>query len=234
MKLLLAEDDGPMGRALCRHLMQQGHSVDWVMTGNKMLAAVRDAEYDCIILDLGLPELSGRDCLVNIRAGGNLTPVLVATAAGHRGNRIDLLDHGADDYVVKPFDLAELSARIKAIVRRSHSLPAAPEGVQESGPLTLLPIGNVAVWDGKRIALTSMEFRLLATLLRRSGSVVPRQVLEAAMHRDDQTAAGNAVEVHVHHLRRKFAPTLIQTVRGLGYRLTLPDSPGPGSAQSQV
>jgi DNA-binding response OmpR family regulator len=225
MKLLLAEDEEPMGRAICRHLMQEGYAVDWVTNGNKMLAALREAEYDCIVLDLGLPEISGRDCLVNIRAGGNLTPVLVATAAGHRAHRIDLLDLGADDYVIKPYDLAELGARIKAIVRRSQAMPSVSEGVQEGDSLMLLPIGNMAIWEGKRVALTSMEFCLLAMLLRRSGSVVPRQALESAMRGDDAAASSNAVEVHVHHLRKKLAPELIRTVRGLGYRLVLDDKP---------
>ena len=119
MRLLLAEDDEALGRATCTYLMREGHAVDWVLTGNMLLELIGKFDYDCVLLDLGLPELQGRDCLVNLRARANTTPVVVTTAQGFRDHRIQLLDLGADDYLIKPYDLAELTALIKANGTRS-------------------------------------------------------------------------------------------------------------------
>lgn len=123
MRLLLAEDDNHLGKATCAYMMRLGHAVDWVTNGNQLLQLAAAHSYDCVLLDLGLPELSGRDCLQNLRQRGNGIPVIVTTASGYRDQRIGLLDQGADDYLVKPYDLAELAARVAAIVRRSRCMP---------------------------------------------------------------------------------------------------------------
>lgn len=219
MRLLLAEDDEALGRATCTFLMREGHAVDWVLDGNKLLELSGKFEYDCVLLDLGLPELQGRDCLVNLRARENTTPVVVITAQGFREQRIQLLDLGADDYVIKPYDLAELTARVKAVVRRSRPSERAEEDSPSVGPLKLQPASNSVLWHGTSVVLTAREYRVLDTLVRRRGSTVSRQQLEAAVYGWNETIGSNTIEVHVHSLRRKLAAELIVTVRGVGYQL---------------
>ncbi len=219
MRLLLAEDDEALGRATCTFLMREGHAVDWVLDGNKLLELSGRFEYDCVLLDLGLPELQGRDCLVNLRARANSTPVVVITAQGFREQRIQLLDLGADDYVIKPYDLAELTARVKAVVRRSRPTERAEEDSLSIGPLKLQPASNSVLWHGANVVLTAREYRVLDTLVRRRGSTVSRQQLEAAVYGWNETIGSNTIEVHVHSLRRKLAAELIVTVRGIGYQL---------------
>ena len=219
MRLLLAEDDEALGRATCTFLMREGHAVDWVLDGNKLLELSGKFEYDCVLLDLGLPELQGRDCLVNLRARENTTPVVVITAQGFREQRIQLLDLGADDYVIKPYDLAELTARVKAVVRRSRPSERAEEDSPSVGPLKLQPASNLVLWHGTSVVLTAREYRVLDTLVRRRGSTVSRQQLEAAVYGWNETIGSNTIEVHVHSLRRKLAAELIVTVRGVGYQL---------------
>lgn len=219
MRLLLAEDDEALGRATCTFLMRAGHAVDWVLNGNMLLELSGKYEYDCVVLDLGLPELQGRDCLVNLRARADSTPVVVTTAQGFREQRIQLLDLGADDYLVKPYDLAELAARIKAVVRRSRPLEQAEENGISIGPLKLQPASNSVLWHGANVVLTAREYRVLEALVRRRGSAVSRQQLEAAVYGWNETIGSNTIEVHVHSLRRKLAPELIVTLRGIGYQL---------------
>jgi DNA-binding response OmpR family regulator len=219
MRLLLAEDDPVLGRATCVFLMGSGHAVDWVVNGNDLLELTGKFEYDCIMLDLGLPELSGRDCLVNLRAGQNTTPVIVTTAQGFREQRIGLLDLGADDYLVKPYDLSELAARVKAIVRRSASVEAPARGEQVIGSLTLRPASNSVVWQGRTVALTAKEFRVLEALVQRRQRMVPREQLEAEIYGWNENVGSNAIEVHIHNLRRKLSPELIETTRGVGYQI---------------
>jgi two-component system response regulator QseB len=172
-----------------------------------------------VLLDLGLPELSGRDCLVNMRSRELTTPVIVTTAQGFREHRIHLLDLGADDYLVKPYDLAELSARVKAIVRRSQAVNPPAQSQQTFGPLTLLPASNAVLWHGNTIVLTAKEFRVLEALLQRQNRIVTRQQLEAEIYGWNESVGSNAIEVHIHHLRRKISGELIQTVRGVGYQV---------------
>jgi DNA-binding response OmpR family regulator len=219
MRLLLAEDDVDLGRATSKYLLRDGHAVDWVTNGNQLLELSGRYEYDCVLLDLGLPELDGQDCLVNMRGGGNATPVIVTTARGFREHRIRLLDIGADDYLVKPYDLDELVARIKAIVRRSRSVDRLPEGELVHGPLRLMPMSNSVQWHERTVVLTAREFRVLEVLLRRHGRVVTRQQLEAEVYGWNETVGGNAIEVHIHNLRRKLAAELIVTLRGVGYQV---------------
>lgn len=219
MRLLLAEDDAALGRATCVYMMRDGHPVDWVTNGNQLLELSSKFEYDCVILDLGLPELSGSDCLVNMRAHDNATPVIVTTAQGGLDHRVKLLDIGADDYLLKPYDLAELAARIKAIVRRSRQSESSVEAGRTFGQLTLMPASNSVLWQGAPVVLMAKEFRVLQALLRRHGHVVTRQQLEAEVYGWNENVGSNSVEVHIHHLRRKLAPELITTVRGVGYQI---------------
>ena len=219
MRLLMAEDDEALGRATCTYLMREGHAVDWVLNGNMLLELSGKFDYDCVLLDLGLPELQGRDCLVNLRARANTTPVVVTTAQGFREHRIQLLDLGADDYLIKPYDLAELTARIKAVVRRSRPTERAEDDGLSVGPLKLQPSSNSVLWHGNSVVLTAREYRVLDTLVRRRGSTVSRQQLEAAVYGWNETIGSNTIEVHVHSLRRKLATELIVTLRGIGYQL---------------
>jgi DNA-binding response OmpR family regulator len=219
MRLLLAEDDANLGRATCVFMMRDGHAVDWATNGNQMLSLLGSFEYACVILDLGLPELGGDDCLANMRKHGNATPVIVTTARGFREDRIGMLDIGADDYLVKPYDLAELSARIKAIVRRNRGVALVSQGQQSFGPLTLLPSRNAVEWHGRTIGLTVKEFWVIQALLQRYGRPATRQQLEEEIYGWNESVGSNSVEVHIHHIRRKVDPDLIQTVRGVGYQI---------------
>jgi DNA-binding response OmpR family regulator len=219
MRLLLAEDDVNLGRATCVFMMRDGHAVDWVTNGNQLLNLLGSFEYACVILDLGLPELGGDDCLVNMRNRGNATPVIVTTARGFRDDRIGMLDLGADDYLVKPYDLAELSARVKAIVRRNQGVVPVSPSQQSFGPLTLLPSRNAVEWHGRTVTLTVKEFWVLQALLQRYGRTATRQQLEADIYGWNESVGSNSVEVHIHHLRKKIDPGLIQTVRGVGYQI---------------
>ena len=220
MRLLLAEDDAALGRATCIYMMRDGHAVDWVTNGNQLLELSAKYEYDCVLLDLGLPELGGRDCLANMRSREIATPVIVTTAQGYREHRIQLLDVGADDYLVKPYDLAELAARVKAVVRRSRVVDRPDENLRSYGPLTLLPSCNSVQWHGDTVVLTAKEFRVLEVLLQRQHRSVSRQQLEAEVYGWNESVGSNAIEVHIHHLRRKISADLIQTVRGVGYQVT--------------
>ncbi len=223
MRLLLGEDDPALGRAVCGFLMREGHAVDWVVTGNQVLSSLANYVYDCVLLDLHLPELSGKDCLAAARGRENRTPVIVVTASGSSAQRVALLDIGADDYLVKPFDLHELLARIRAVVRRTKIAgEAASESVMHYGPLSLRPNSSTVAWHGQPIALTVKEFMVLESLLKRSNRVVRRQQLEAEVYGWRDAIESNSIEVHVHYLRRKIHPRLIQTVRGVGYQLCDP------------
>jgi two-component system response regulator QseB len=219
MRLLLAEDDNVLGRAICGFLLRDGHGVDWATDGNQLLALSAKYEYDCVLLDLGLPELSGDDCLAMMRGRENTTPVIVITARGFTDLRVRMLDIGADDYLVKPFDLTELAARIKAIVRRSCVPASSGEVPLTHGPLTLQRSSSTVLWHGVPIALTGTEVRLLEALVQNKSRIVTRQHLEAEIYGWNEDVGSNAIEVHVHYLRRKISPDLIRTVRGVGYQL---------------
>jgi two-component system response regulator QseB len=219
MRLLLAEDDSVLGRAICGFLMRDGHAVDWATDGTQLLALSAKYEYDCMLLDLGLPEQSGDDCLVKIRSRENATPVIVITARGFKDQRIRLLDIGADDYLVKPFDLTELGARIKAVVRRSSVQESGGEAALTYGPLTLQRSSSTVLWHGVPIALTGTEIRLLEALVQNRSRIVTRQHLEAEIYGWNEDVGSNAIEVHVHFLRRKISPDLIRTIRGVGYQI---------------
>jgi two-component system, OmpR family, response regulator QseB len=220
MRFLMAEDDAVLGRAVCSYLMREGHAVDWAVTGNQVLSYLRTYTYDCVLLDLNLPELPGRDCLADARSRGNQTPVIVTTASASSAHRVDLLDIGADDFLAKPFDLHELGARVRAVVRRSQQPGETRQhGFTTYGPLTLQPNSGSVTWHGRSIPLTVKEFMVLESLLKRPNRVVQRHQLEAEVYGWNDPIESNSIEVHVHYLRRKIDPQLIQTVRGVGYQL---------------
>ena len=214
MRLLVVEDDPLLGDALHAGLRELGNVVDWVRDGVAASAALEVERYDAVVLDLGLPRLSGLEVLHRLRGRADRTPVLILTARDTVSDRIKGLDAGADDYLVKPFDMGELGARLRAIVRRQAGA-AAPLLVV--GPVSLDPAARAVTCDGRKVELSVREFALLEALMRSAGRVLTRAQLEQALYAWGEEVESNAVEVHVHHLRRKLAPQLIQTVRGVGY-----------------
>jgi DNA-binding response OmpR family regulator len=214
MRVLLAEDDPLLGDGLRAGLRQLGFLVDWVRDGLAAEAELRAHPYAAAVLDLGLPLKDGMDVLAAIRRAGITLPVLVLTARDALPDRIRGLDVGADDYVVKPVDLNELAARLRALVRRAHGQPQECLTAQD---VVLDPAARSVLQAGAPVALSAREFDLLHTLLLNAGRVLSREQLEQHLYSWGQEVDSNAVEVHVHHLRRKLGSALIQTVRGVGY-----------------
>lgn len=214
MRVLLAEDDPLLGDGLRAGLRQRGFEVDWVRDGVAAERELRAEPFAAAVLDLGLPRTDGLQVLAAARRAGVRTPVLVLTARDAVPDRIKGLDTGADDYIVKPVDLDELAARLRALVRRSHGQPQ--ERLQAAG-VVLDPAGRQVSVDGQEAGLTSREFDLLHLLMLNAGRVLSKEQLEQHLYPWGQEVESNAVEVHVHHLRRKLKPSLIQTVRGVGY-----------------
>lgn len=216
MRILLAEDDALLGDGLRAGLRQQGFQVDWVRDGEAAERELRAGAHAAAVLDLGLPRRDGLDVLAAVRRAGTPLPVLVLTARDAVPERVRGLDAGADDYVVKPVDLDELAARLRALVRRAHGQPQ--ECLCAQG-VTLDPAARLVQRDGASVALSAREFDLLQTLMLHAGRVLSREQLEQQVYGWGQEVDSNAVEVHVHHLRRKLGPALVQTVRGVGYRV---------------
>lgn len=219
MKLLLVEDDEMLGRATMNALQRESLRVDWVRNGMDAKIAARSHEYDAILLDLGLPDMAGEQFLQQLRGLKNNTPVIVLTARDQMRDRVNALDLGADDYLVKPVDLEEVTARVRAITRRAQQAQAGDAAVLSHGELKLQPARRTAVWKGTLVPLTNREFWLLETLVRKKGQIVSRERLEEALYGWGDEVDSNTVEVYIHHLRRKLGPGLIKTVRGLGYHL---------------
>jgi len=216
MRILLAEDDLLLGDGLQAGLRQLGFLVDWVRDGEAAERELRAQSYAAAVLDLGLPLKDGMDVLASLRRAGITLPVLVLTARDAVPERIRGLDVGADDYVVKPLDLNELAARLRALVRRAHGQPREQLSVQD---VVLDPAARAVTQAGVPVALSAREFDLLHALMLNAGRVLSREQLEQHLYSWGQEVESNAVEVHVHHLRRKLGNTLIQTVRGVGYTL---------------
>jgi two-component system OmpR family response regulator/two-component system response regulator QseB len=214
MRLLLAEDDPLLGDALRAGLRQAGFQVDWVRDGEAAARELRAEPYDAAVLDLGLPRRDGMDVLAEVRRAGVRLPVLVLTARDAVPDRIRGLDLGADDYVLKPVDLNELAARLRALVRRAHG---QAERTLQAQDVELDPAGRSVTRAGSPVALSTREFDLLHTLMLDAGRVLSREQLEQRLYGWGTEVESNAVEVHVHHLRRKLGAALIQTVRGVGY-----------------
>ncbi|GAB3417267.1 winged helix-turn-helix domain-containing protein [Massilia agilis] len=216
MRILLAEDDALLGDGLRAGLRQRGFQVDWVRSGDVAEQELRAEPYGAAVLDLGLPGKDGMDVLAAIRRAGVKVPVLVLTARDAVPDRVRGLDSGADDYVVKPIDLDELAARLRALVRRAHGQTQECLAAQD---IVLEPAARTVTKGGTPVALSGREFDLLQTFLLNAGRVLTRDQLEQHLYSWGQEVDSNAVEVHVHNLRRKLGATLIHTVRGVGYML---------------
>lgn len=216
MRILLAEDDTLLGDGLRAGLRQHGFQVDWVRDGEAAERELRAEPYAAAVLDLGLPRKDGLDVLAQVRQAGLKLPVLVLTARDAVSDRIRGLDTGADDYVLKPVDLDELAARLRALVRRSHGQASESICAQD---VALDPASRTVQQAGRPVTLTAREFDLLHALMLNAGRVLSREQLEQRLYSWGQEVDSNAVEVHVHHLRRKLGSGLIQTVRGVGYLL---------------
>lgn len=222
MRILIAEDDPLLGDGLRAGLRQLGFQVDWVRNGEAAERELRAEPYAAAVLDLGLPLKDGLDVLAAVRRAGVTLPVLVLTARDAVPDRIRGLDTGADDYVVKPVDLDELGARLRALVRRSHG---QPQELLQAGGVTLDPAARTAQRDGQPVTLSTREFDLLQVMMLNAGRVLSREQIEQHLYAWGQEVESNAIEVHVHHLRRKLGSDLIQTVRGVGYLLARGPTP---------
>ena len=216
MRILLAEDDPLLGDGLRAGLRQHGFSVDWVRDGEAADRELRSGIYAACVLDLGLPRRDGLDVLASARAQNVHTPVLVLTARDALPERIRGLDSGADDYVVKPVDMGELAARLRALVRRSHGQPLE---VLRHGAVELDPASRSVTYEGAPVPVTPREFTLLHALMLAGGRILTREQIEEQLYGWGEEVDSNSIEVHIHHLRRKLRPSLIQTVRGVGYGL---------------
>jgi two-component system OmpR family response regulator/two-component system response regulator QseB len=216
MRILLAEDDSLLGDGLRAGLRQLGFQVDWVRDGEAAERELRTQSYTAAVLDLGLPRKDGLDVLAAIRASHIATPVLVLTARDTVPERIRGLDLGADDYVVKPVDLHELAARLRALVRRAHG---QPQECLTARDVVLDPASRTVRQAGVSITLSNREFDLLQAFMLGAGRVLSREQLEQQLYSWGQEVESNAIEVHIHNLRRKLGNTLIHTVRGVGYTL---------------
>ena len=223
MRILLAEDDPLLGDGLRAGLRQLGFQVDWVRDGEAAERELRAQPYAAAVLDLGLPLKDGMDVLTAVRRSGISLPVLVLTARDAVPDRIRGLDVGADDYVIKPVDLHELAARLRALVRRAHGEAQECLSAQD---VVLDPAARSVRQAGESVALSTREFDLLHALMLNPDHVLSREQLEQRLYSWGQEVDSNAIEVHIHNLRRKLGTTLIQAVRGVGYIL-LRDAPKP-------
>lgn len=216
MRLLLVEDDEMVGKSLQRGLVQAGFSVDWVRDGREAELALGHGIHDLTILDLGLPKVDGMKLLEMLRSRGNGMPVLIASARDTVRDKIAGLEAGADDYVLKPFDLDELIARVRALLRR-HAGSGTP--VLRFGALLLDPARRVVTLHDQPVELSAREFGLLEALMLRPGTVISKEKLEESIYGWGEEIASNAIEVHVHNLRRKLGADRIRNLRGVGYRV---------------
>jgi two-component system, OmpR family, response regulator QseB len=214
MRLLLAEDDTMIGEVVLDLLRAEHYAVDWVKDGAMADTALQTQSYDLVLLDLGLPRMDGLDVLRTMRARKDRTPVLVATARDAVAQRIAGLDAGADDYVLKPYELEEMLARIRALLRRAAG---RTDPVFEYRNVTINPLTREALVEGNSAALSAREWAVLEALIARPGAVLSRAQLEEKLYSWRDEVSSNAVEVYIHGLRKKLGSDLIQNVRGVGY-----------------
>ena len=223
MRILLAEDDTSLGETIQAWLRLDQHAVDWVRRGDSAQTALATHRYDCVLLDRGLPGMSGDALLSNLRARGDTVPVILITAFNALSDRVEGLDLGADDYLVKPFELEEMSARIRAAVRRGAS--QASNVLAHAGIALDLETRQASL-HGRPVALTAREYHVLLALLQRRNGIVTRARIEESLYGWGEEVESNAIEVYIHNLRKKFGSDSIVTVRGLGYRLKEEGQPG--------
>jgi DNA-binding response OmpR family regulator len=214
MRLLLVEDDQLLGDGIRAGLGQDGYTVDWVEDGEAADHALQSEHFDIVVLDINLPRLSGIEVLKRLRDRSSVVPVLLLTARDTVSDRVQGLDCGADDYLTKPFDLDELNARLRALLRRSSGR-ATP--LLAHGAVVLDPAARRVTLDGVEVELSQREFALLQVLMENLGRVLPRSRLEETLYGWGTEVESNSLEVHIHHLRKKLGSSLIRTVRGVGY-----------------
>jgi len=214
MRILLVEDDRMLGDGLQAGLTQAGYAVDWLRDGEAAVAALSTESFAAVVLDLGLPKRDGLSVLQWLRSRHDTTPVLILTARDQLEDKVRGLDLGADDYVLKPFDLDEIAARLRALVRRAHG---RPEPLLSLGEIELNPATRSVTRAGQAVDLTPREFDLLHLLLENAERVLTRRTLEEQLYTWNDAVDSNALEVHIHHLRKKLGSALIRTVRGVGY-----------------
>lgn len=220
MKLLLVEDDVMLGTSMEKGLARTGFIVDWVRTGQHARTALKTQTYDIVLLDLGLPDATGLELLKSWRQQNVHTPVLIVTARDGVRDRVEGLNLGADDYLTKPFDLDELIARIHALTRRQAG---RSQSALQLGRLQLDPLQHTALLGERELMLSPREFSLLQALLEKPGTVLSVEQLEDRLYGWEDEVASNAIEVHLHNLRRKLGEPWIRNVRGVGYKVAEPD-----------
>jgi DNA-binding response OmpR family regulator len=216
VRTLLVEDDEMIGKSLVRGLERSGWAVDWVRDGLLAQSAMADGDYSCVLLDLGLPKADGLEVLRRARSLKDDTPILILTARDGLGQRVEGLDLGADDYLLKPFELPELLARMRAVVRRRHG---ASNSVIGSGNVQLDLTTREILHNGTREVLTAREFALMHAMLERPGAIFSREQLESRIYGWGEEVMSNAVDVIIHNMRRKLGADTIRNVRGLGWRV---------------
>lgn len=214
MRILVVEDDSLLGEGLVTALRRQSCTVDWLQDGTSAIAALRAEDFDLVLLDLGLPRQDGDAVLSAVRGAGNRVPILVLTARDQVADKVRGLDLGADDYLIKPFDLSELLARVRALHRRAQGQTS---NVLTHGDIRLDPGAHLCTYKGRVVDLPRREFALLRCLVESAGRVLTREAVVQRVYGWDEDPESNALEVHVHHLRKKLYPELIRTVRGVGY-----------------
>lgn len=214
MRILLVEDDSLLGDGVCAGLRREENAVDWVKNGETALSAMAETQYDCVILDIGLPKMSGLDVLAHVRESNNTVPVLILTAQDDIADRVKGLDAGADDYLVKPFEFSELCARLRALTRRTRG--NASEIIHYKN-IIINTTAHSVEYNDKTVSLSRREYTLLIEMVSNQGRVLSRQHLEQKLYSWGDEIESNTIEVYIHHLRKKFYSDLIKTVRGIGY-----------------
>lgn len=225
MRLLLIEDDPLIGKATRRYLISEEYAVDWVQSAEEALISIRNHAYSAILLDLGLPDMDGQMLLTKLRSKGIGVPILVITARDSIPDRVLNLDNGADDFIIKPYDLEELTARIRVSLRRAQG---RAEDVIKMGDVSLYPGQKRVMLLDKEVAVTGREFMVLSALMGAKGQILSRAQIEEALYGWGEEVESNSLEVHVHNLRKKLGKKCIETAHGLGYRM------GKGSSTESI
>ena len=215
--MLLVEDDTMLGGSLKKALEKHAYGVEWVQDGEEALLSIESLPFAAVVLDVNLPKLSGIEVLKTIRAKKNKIPVLLLTARDTAIQKVEGLDSGADDYLVKPFDLEELLARLRALIRRSEG---RAEPILHCGTVELDAAAKLVRKEGKAVMMTAKEFRILKVLMERAGKYVTKSDIEYSLYSAEDAVESNAVEVSIYNLRKKLGSDFIQTIRGVGYMVT--------------